>query len=366
MAGFISKLAFPMMLTAVTVACSSGADSAVGTSTDPIQVPLSQSRPGLLGLNAGISAQDIAEVGELQARRVRIEFRVPNDQDPTPITDRAHWDGERAKVIGAYRDALSAYSSIKGMRILLTVDYEAVPQREKHTGSATEFQKYVDEYVHALASIMSELGPYVSVWELWNEPDHNGAGPVDSKLFAMLLTQASKVARQHAAPGAKIISGVASVLYWADLVRDTAAANLPHPADAVDAINLHPYNNWPSETQSATYAADYPASGQSLAHVLRDADAISHGKPFWFSEYGNQTRRIDDGEEANYLTQFFAFMQNPPADVAPLVTRVHEAYFFGLRDFNDKKGLVPMGLFAGSRKKSAWTVFYDEAHASPP
>jgi hypothetical protein len=342
----------------LVAACSSDGGSNVQSEAAPLVI--AQQRPGLLGINASATVSDAAEVKELRARRVRVEFKMPNPKDPTPITDRAHWDIEREKAFAAFADGMAAYAAIPGLRVLMTVDYMSVPQREHFVGSASDFKKYIDEFVYHLAAIVDHYTNDVDIWEIWNEPDTHGAGPVNSALFVPLLQESSAAVRKHAKPSATIISGVASVLYWQDLERDAKPLGVAHISSLVDAINLHPYDNWPGAAQSTTYAADFvPASGggQSLAEVLKRADALSGGKPFWFTEYGDRGAQADDAEESAYLSEFFQFMASP----APLVDRVHEAYFFNLRDFNDSGKVVRTGLFSGSRKKSAWTVFLKEA-----
>ena len=372
----------------VAVGCSSVPDEAQGTSNAALSDSLAAQRPGLLGINASESATDIADVKTLTARRVRLEFKIKNGDSAEPLEHQAYWDKQRDDTIAAYRTTLATYAKIPGLRVMMTVDYMSVPHYKDYlptlangqlptAAETARFMLYVAQYTRHLAAIVDGLKDHVTVWEIWNEPDSRGAGPLTSKLFPLLLRDGTKTARAHAPSSAKIITGIATVQYWQHIIQDEPKVITEDVVNLVDAVNLHPYNNWPALTQPAQYAADYPtANGQSLAAVLVAIDRlIPKTKPIYFSEFGDQTKRTDEKQEADYLAAFYSFMASPPASVAPIAARVHEAYFFCIRDFRANGVLVPMGLVSGTNPigapngahaKTAWTTFLAEAHTSPP
>lgn len=346
------------------------------TSTTPAADRLGSGFSGLLGINVNGAIDPAVVRSGLGATAVRMTLHLdappPSDVGGAALYDVAGSgyalpDAWRAAVAAPFQGALGARIRAfhaQGIDVLLTVDYEAVPDwraftydpkacspvcdlyGEQWRGFANFFAAVAGEAARDWQAIGSTDGDAI---EIWNEADSKGMAPVNSLLFGELLARTTAeletVYPNHDINRHAIVAGATSALYYADLVRDGWLDAIR----SLDAYNLHPYGFWPGDALPSDPKYDFTTFvGQERvdgpyfhATLASELDALyaavepdggfSMHKPVWLTEWGSQIGTADDGlvfsnvarDEGHYdyLRAMFDFVERSPSPHAIDVLR---------------------------------------------
>lgn len=128
---------------------------------------------------------------------------------------------------------LVAQTRLYGLEMLATLNGEIV--NTPAWAVETNGHPYITNYQNFASNMVSAYSPWVTYWELWNEPDSEGGLSGEEAYYAILMTNTASMIKEVDS-GAAIIGMTASIPGYAQTVHD-----LGYDENVYDIVSHHHY-----------------------------------------------------------------------------------------------------------------------------
>jgi hypothetical protein len=165
----------------------------------------------------------------------------------------------------------------------------------------------------AFATAVARRYPYVSKWEIWNEPNQRRwLQPTSPAVYTRVLLNPAYVAIHRARPGAQVAGGATAPRGSTGGVSPlTWIAGMKAAGAKLDAYAHHPYSLAPGETPTSGGCGHCTTVTMATIGRLLTAVKRSFGPStrIWLTEYGYQTNPPDrllgvsDATQATYVAE---------------------------------------------------------------
>jgi hypothetical protein len=334
------------LIAAVTMtgACNIRSGSPSLASADSLRLGIAYPGDSLERLSDGDLAATLDDAVAVGTKWIRIGL-LWSDIQPDSATD-FRWGGF---------DRVTNAAGLRGLAVLPVVIY--TPQWARAAGCSSH--NCAPDRAEQFASFVGEAAsryPRITTWEIWNEPNTQGAWQpsADAVAYAKLLTQSvssirkSNPSAQIFIGGLSITGGITPQDFLTTLVQAGAT-------NGIDGVALHPYTypNLASERGPWVSPREPANSGlQSLRSIFTDAGLPP--LPIWITEYGAPTGGSDHVTETRQAEIATDAVKTAAADDG-----VAALFWYTYRDWDDPSD---PGSYYGLRradgsKKPAYDTF---------